>query len=418
MSRAEEALARSRGNCLAYLPGDAVLVKDRKHPLFDERVNDPPDREMIESIKLFGVLQPPLVTRCVDDEGKPYIGVIVGKQRFINARVAEEELAKEGKQIPGRKPGHIECIMRNDFTPEELREVIIHENLKRREETFKNKVAKAERLLAAYKAEAEAEGAAWSEAAAMRRVAGHFGVTASVVKRWLEVRKLAPAARKAVITGEVALGLVDDLKDMSPENQEKAVDKAKASPTVGTRGARQASSEVPRAKPETQKRRTRKAVEAEIDKLRIVLADPLLDDKTKFYKEGALYGMRFAIADDGDDSAKTEEKHGPAPAPAKASLPPPRVQDLPPAAPEPTSDKEARVMALEEARGLCDQLQAGEGDLLGRLKPTEFIRLAAVAVELLPKSKPVKEISDRILRGTVGVDDVHELVDAIGKVRK
>lgn len=75
-------------------------------------------------------------------------------------------------------------------------------------------------------------------------------------------------------------------------------------------------------------------------------------------------------------------------------------------------------MALEEARGLCDQLQAGEGDLLRRLKPTEFIRLAATAAELLPKSKPVKEISDRILRGSVTVDDVHTLIDAIGKVRK
>jgi len=245
-----------------------------------------------------------------------------------------------------------------------------------------------------------------------------FGVTASVIERWLVVRKLAPVARKAVIAGEVALGLVDELANMSPENQEKAVNKAKASPTVGTRGARAASSDVPRAKPETQKRRTRKAVEAEIDKLRTALADPLLDDKTKFYKEGALYGMRFAIADDGDDSSKTEEKHGPAPAPAKASLPPPRVQDLPPAAPEPTSDKEARVMALEEARGLCDQLQAGEGDLLARLKPTEFIRLAAVAVELLPTNKTVKAISVRIFAGTVGVDDVHELVDLIGKVRK
>lgn len=418
MSRADLYLARASGNTSWYMPGDVVLVTDKKHFLYDERANDPPDREMIDSIKMFGVLQPPIVTKQVDDHGHAYMACGVGRQRFKCAEAAAAELKAEGKLLPGKRPGHIECIVRNDFTPEEWREVIIHENLKRREETFKNKVSKAERLLAAYKDEAEAEGSAWSEKAALRRVAGHFGVTVSVIERWFVVRKLAPAARKAVIAGEVALGLVDDLKDMSPENQEKAVNKAKASPTVGTRGARQASADVPRAKPETQKRRTRKAVEAEIDKLRTALADPLLDDKTRFYKEGALYGMRFAIADDGDDSAKTEEKHGPAPAPAKASLPPPRVGELPVVMSEPENDKEARVMALEEARGLCDQLQAGEGNLLARLKPTEFIRLAAVAVELLPKSKPVKEISDRILRGNVGVDDVHSLIDAIGKVRK
>lgn len=418
MSRADLYLARASGNTSWYLPGDIVLVTDKKHPLYDERVHEAADREMVESIKMFGVLQPPLVCKQVDDAGKPYMADIVGRQRFICARVAEAELKAEGKLIPGKRPGHIECIVRNDFTPEELREVIIHENAKRKEESFKNKIAKATRLLTAYKAQAEAEGEKWSEQRAMRRVASHFGVTAAVIQRWLEVPKLAAPARKAVMSGDVPLGLVDELRVMSPDNQEKAVTKAAASPAVGTRGARKASADVPRAPEEKQKRRTRKTVEAEIDKLRTALADPMLDDKTRMYKEGALYGMRFAIGDDGDDSSKTAEVHGPAPAEPKAGkkLSPPHVEDLP--TPEPDNDKEARAVALEEARSLCDKLNTGEGDLLRRLTPIEFHQLAQLSTTLLPKDEQVKSTTSDIIRGVVKVDDVHALVDKIGRIRK
>lgn len=414
MSRADLYLARASGNTSWYLPADVVLVRNKKHPLFDERANDPPDREMIESIKLFGVLQPPLVCKQVDDNGKPYMGCICGRQRFINALVAEAELKAEGKLIPGKRPGHIECIVRNDFTPEELREVIIHENAKRREESFKNKISKAARLLAAYEEQAEADGEKWSEAMALRRVAGHFGVPASTIKRWLEVPKLAAPARKAVIAGEVPLGLVDDLRSMSPDNQEKAVHKAAASPAVGTRGARAATSDVPKAPPEEkQKRRPRKAIEAEIDKLRTALADPLLDDKVRMYKEGALYGMRFAIADD-DDSSKAPEEHGPTPTPVKTAKKgtPPRPEQLA------ESASEERAMLLEEARALCDRLNAGDGDLLRRLSTAEFVRFAKLATELLPDSAQLKATAGAILRGVVKVDDVHVLVDQLTKVRK
>ena len=140
MSRAEKYLARACGNSYWFLPGDVRIVTDKDHPLYDERAHDPIDREMVDSIKLLGVLQNPLVSMQVDDDGKQYAACIVGRQRLMNAIVAAEELALEGKLIPSRRPGHIECTIRNDFTPEELREVIIHENAKRREETLKTKI--------------------------------------------------------------------------------------------------------------------------------------------------------------------------------------------------------------------------------------------------------------------------------------
>ena len=292
MSRAEKYLARACGNSYWFLPGDVRIVTDKDHPLYDERAHDPIDREMVDSIKLLGVLQNPLVSMQVDDDGKQYAACIVGRQRLMNAIVAAEELALEGKLIPSRRPGHIECTIRNDFTPEELREVIIHENAKRREETLKTKIGKAIRLLEAYKAEADAAEEKWTEATALRRVAGHFGVTATVVKRWVEVPKLAPAARKAIYNGTAVLGLVDDLKDMSPDNQAAAVTQAAASPTTGTRGARQATAEIPRA--EKMSRRPRKVIDAEIETLKADLTIPDLDPLDRMYTEGRLAGIEFA----------------------------------------------------------------------------------------------------------------------------
>lgn len=292
MSRADQYLARACGNTLWFLPGDIRLVTDKRHPLYDERVHEPVDREMVDSIKQFGVLQPPIVTRQIDDDGKPYMACVVGRQRFGNAIVAAEELKAEGKLIPGKRPGHIECILRTDFTPEELREVVIHENAKRREEALKTKIGKAIRLLESYKVEADASEEKFVEATALRRIAGHFGVTAAVVKRWTEVPKLAPAARKAILSGAVALGLVDDLKDMSADNQAAAITKATASPTTGTRGARQAAAEVPRA--EKMARRSRKEIEATLEHLRLTGRDETLDATKRAYNEGMLAGIEFA----------------------------------------------------------------------------------------------------------------------------
>jgi ParB family chromosome partitioning protein len=295
MSRADQYLARACGNTLWFLPGDITLVADKTHPLYDERVNESVDRDMVDSIKMFGVLQPPIVTRQIDDDGKPYMACVVGRQRFGNAIIAAEELKAEGKLIPGKRPGHIECILRTDFTPEELREVVIHENAKRKEETLKTKIGKAIRLLEAYKVEADTNGEKNVEATALRRVAGHFGVTATVIKRWVEVPKLAPAARKAVLSGAAALGLVDDLKDMSAANQETAVARAVASPTLGTRGAKQAAAEIPRAEKMT--RRSRKVIVAEVEALTARLADPSHSDPIdRARTEGRLAGIEFAHA--------------------------------------------------------------------------------------------------------------------------
>jgi hypothetical protein len=133
--------------------------------------------------------------------------------------------------------------------------------------------------------------------------------------------------------------------------------------------------------------------------------------------------MRFAIADDGDDSSKSEETHGPAPAAPKAEpkagkLAPPRPETMTLPGTEPESDKEARAMALEEARGLCDKLQTGEGEWTTRLTLMESTRFSSLVVELLPKNEHAMTLAGSLLRGTIDSEGLQELVDAIGKVRK
>lgn len=73
-------------------PAELVVVTDRKHPLWDERVRKPVSEEMVESIMQYGVRTPIEVRR----DG-PRLEVTEGRQRTRAAVEANRRLAAEGR---------------------------------------------------------------------------------------------------------------------------------------------------------------------------------------------------------------------------------------------------------------------------------------------------------------------------------
>lgn len=269
MGRAEEFQAEGRGQTFNYAPRHLRLVTDEASPLYDPRVHEKPARSFIDSIKRRGVMFPILVTQRIDDDGKPYLAVVCGRQRVMALLIAIEELLAEGQPLPGRprspqSKGLVPALLVNDLTDEEIREIIVEENEQRRADTLAGRISKANGMFDEYERTAEAEGLPFNAAEAHKRVAMAFGVPISTARRWREVPKLSAPARKAIFAGEVPIGQVDDLKAMSPANQAKAVEQAKAAGASSTKAARKATSDVPKAEPTKQTRRSRAAIEEKL----------------------------------------------------------------------------------------------------------------------------------------------------------
>ncbi|WP_447988310.1 ParB/RepB/Spo0J family partition protein [Achromobacter spanius] len=93
--------ASGKSNVLFFKPEDLVLVTDRKHPLFDERVFLPLNEAMVLNIKDQGVIQPISVWK------DPELGqtlVVAGRQRVKHTMEANRRLQAEGAKpllVPG-----------------------------------------------------------------------------------------------------------------------------------------------------------------------------------------------------------------------------------------------------------------------------------------------------------------------------
>ena len=277
MGRAEDFEASGRGQTYNFSPDAVVRVTDESSPLYDPRVHERPSRAFIDDIKRRGVKIPAIVTQRVDDKGGRFIGVVCGRSRFWAQAIATAELTAEAKPWPGkpRSPqskGEVPAILINDLTDEEIRELIIMENEMRRADTLAGRMHKANALFDEMKATADAEELPFREADALKRIAATFGVPVVTVKRWRMVPTLSAPARKAILSGAAPLGQVDDLVNMSPACQLKAVEQAVAAGASSTKAARKASGDVPQAKPEKQARRSRKAIETKIAELDAELA--------------------------------------------------------------------------------------------------------------------------------------------------
>ena len=289
--RTKEYLARSRGQTVNYLPEDVVIVTDPDHPCYDERANDPIEQEMVDDVFELGVHTPPIVKIYTNNKGKKFPAVVAGRRRFKAATLANKRRVAEGLE-----PRVVECKLRNDLTDEEVRAIIVSENEQRKEDSLKNKIAKASRMYKAAEEAAAAEGEKFDSKATLARLAVNFGTTALTIKRWIEVPKLGAAARGAIFKGTVPLGAVDSLKNMSAAVQAEAVKTIAASGATGTKGARKATEDKPQSRPEVQPRRSRKAIEAKITEWEKKFQEGGPHQKT--ICTAVLDGLRFCLGQD------------------------------------------------------------------------------------------------------------------------
>ena len=88
--------AKSEPHYYTFDTDQLTLVTDKKHPLYDTRVELPVDETLVESILMFGVLDPIKVTRDASN-GKLY--VVDGRQRFKATVEANKRLKKRGAEV-------------------------------------------------------------------------------------------------------------------------------------------------------------------------------------------------------------------------------------------------------------------------------------------------------------------------------
>jgi hypothetical protein len=166
-----------RSDCLWIDPDELLLITDKSHPLYDERVEEPVDEKLKANIlyKMQGVLEPVIICRINGDPA-----IVDGRRRTKAARAANQELREQGAE-----PIQIPCMLKRG-DGNDLFGMSIAMNEQRRDDTASAKSAKLIRLLN--------QGHSHEDAAKV------FGVSVTTIRRWEKIgdrgAETAPKERK------------------------------------------------------------------------------------------------------------------------------------------------------------------------------------------------------------------------------
>lgn len=209
--RSKTAVDAPRGNLFLMEPESLVLITDKKHPLYDPRVEWPVSEAMVASVSAKGVIEPVIVRK----EG-PDIVVIDGRQRTKASVEANKRLRAEGAPTI-----RVPVIIRREEDVEAFSTSVALNEIRQADDVL-TKAQKAQKLLNLGRSEAE--------------VAKDFGVTTVSIKNWLAVLELAPEVRRAVSDELVsAHEAVKTLGKLDREEQVKALPKLIESSPKGAR---------------------------------------------------------------------------------------------------------------------------------------------------------------------------------------
>lgn len=215
--RKESFGAEAAGHLLFFDPDKLVIVTDKAHPLYDERVNLPLDEAMVLNIMVHGVCEPIIVRLNGEENGVPLVEVVDGRQRVFCAREANKRLKKEGKEAI-RVPA---TYKRADAGA--LMGVMISTNEHRRDDGPMVRAQKLQRYMAMGKTEEEA--------------AITFGVTRTTISNMLKLLELHPKVQDAVEKGVVPATIAKELHTLPQEKQPEALQKMiESGATKGARG--------------------------------------------------------------------------------------------------------------------------------------------------------------------------------------
>lgn len=208
-----QALEAKRGNIfLIEEENDKIdlrLITDKTHALYDERVEDEPEEELVANIKAKGVLEPIVVTKggVTDDGLKTIVLVVAGRKRTKAWQEANRQLRAE------EKPTLPLPAMVKYGTDVDLLEMMLAENQLRFADNAMNIARKLGMLLSKNGGDLEAAAAA-------------SNMPVSSVEMHLRLLELHPDVQALVRAGDIAASSAAELAKLPAPEQWAAAEKA------------------------------------------------------------------------------------------------------------------------------------------------------------------------------------------------
>lgn len=271
--------AKGRQDLFLFDPDDIILVTEKTHPLYDERVNLPVREWLVKNIMKFGVREPIEVRQNGTDPatGHFIVECVYGRQRVKAAREANRRLREEGNSAELIKvPAKI--VRGNDST---MTGVMISENEQRQDDDIVVKAQKLERYIALGNTMEDAEVI--------------FGVSRDTLENWQRVLQLDPTILKQINRtgkrgGGIPMVVAIELADLPREKQVEALEKMNESGIVAGAAAmdfvREVTGKPPKVK-EPAKGKKGKAEEKE--------------DRVRMRSRAEVEALLVNIRDAGDD---------------------------------------------------------------------------------------------------------------------
>lgn len=271
--------AKGRQDLFLFDPDDIVLVTEKTHPLYDERVNLPVKEWLVKNIMKLGVREPIEVRQNGTDPatGRFIVECVYGRQRVKAAREANRRLRELGNEAELIKvPAKI--VRGNDST---MTGVMISENEQRQDDDIVIKAQKLERYIALGNTMEDAEVI--------------FGVSRDTLENWQRVLQLDPTILKQINRtgkrgGGIPMVVAIELADLPREKQVEALERMNESGIVAGAAAmdfvRGVTGKPPKAKEPTKgkkgeekEERVRMRSRSEVEQLLVNIRDAG-DDET------------------------------------------------------------------------------------------------------------------------------------------
>ena len=213
--------AGGRTDAFLFDPENLVIVADKKHPLYDERVEWPVDEALVLNIMVNGVIEPIIFRVNGEKNGHSICEVVDGRQRVRAAIEANRRLAKQGlsvMRVTGMlKKGEVANLVG----------VMIAANELRRPDDQIVRARKMQRYIDGGRTEDEA--------------AVQFGVSRATVKNMLSILDLTPEVQKEIEKGNLPATVGKELSKIPQEEQADALKQLVESGNIrGVRGVQAA----------------------------------------------------------------------------------------------------------------------------------------------------------------------------------
>ena len=190
-----QALPGKRRQSFLLPPENLVLILDKDHPLYDERVELPPDESVVRNMMKYGVR----VALKVRKDG-PEIQVVDGRRRTINAREANRRLVEEG-----REPLLVACEVTRGSDQDHADEMTMLNELRRGDDPI-TKAKKIQRYLNSGRTIEEAQ-VVW-------------GLGLASIKNYLKMLDCSPKIQEAVATGRLGFTAAQPLAKLTRSEQD------------------------------------------------------------------------------------------------------------------------------------------------------------------------------------------------------